>query len=64
VETTALGAAYLAGLAVGYWKDLNDIQQNWMQDRLFAPSITEEDRIARLNGWKKAVSCASGWDAK
>ena len=64
VETTALGAAYLAGLAVGYWKDLNDIQQNWMQDRLFAPAITEEDRIARLNGWKKAVSCASGWDAK
>ena len=64
VETTALGAAYLAGLAVGYWKDLNDIQQNWNPDRLFTAEISAEDRTARLSGWKKAVSCAAGWDAK
>ena len=64
VETTALGAAYLAGLAVGYWKDLKDIQQNWSPDRLFDPEITQEERDSRLTGWKKAVSCAAGWDAK
>ena len=64
VETTALGAAYLAGLAVGYWKDLKDIQQNWSPDRLFNPEITQEERDSRLTGWKKAVSCAAGWDAK
>ena len=64
VETTALGAAYLAGLAVGYWKDLKDIQQNWTPDRLFKPEITQEERDNRLAGWKKAVSCAAGWDAK
>ena len=64
VETTALGAAYLAGLAGGYWKDLNDIQQNAIPDRLFEPQISDEDRINRLGGWKKAVACASGWDAK
>ena len=61
VETTALGAAYLAGLAVGYWKDLGDIQQNWLPDRFFEPQISEDDRNCRLSGWKKAVSCASGW---
>ena len=61
VETTALGAAYLAGLAVGYWKDLGDIQKNWLPDRSFDPQISEDQRISRLNGWKKAVSCASGW---
>ena len=64
VETTALGAAYLAGLAVGYWKDLNDIRQNWMPDRLFTAQISEDARNARLSGWKKAVTCAAGWEAK
>ena len=64
VETTALGAAYLAGLAVGYWKDLNDIQKNWRPDRLFNPQISDEDRSIRLNGWNKAISCATGWEAK
>ena len=61
VETTALGAAYLAGLAVGYWSDLNDIQQNWSADRLFDPAIAEDERKNRLDGWNKAVSCTAGW---
>ena len=64
VETTALGAAYLAGLAVGYWKDLNDIQQNWKPDRLFNPQISDEDRSIQLKGWNKAISCATNWETK
>ena len=58
VETTAMGAAYLAGLAVGYWKDLEDIRRNRIIDREFSPSISGEERKNRLNGWKKAVQCA------
>lgn len=61
VETTAMGAAYLAGLAVGYWADLDEIQQNWSIDREFSPAITPEERATRIKGWKKAVRCASGW---
>lgn len=64
VETTALGAAYLAGLAVGYWKDLGDIQQNWIPDRQFESTITDAEREERLSGWKKAVACAGGWESK
>ncbi len=61
VETTAMGAAYLAGLAVGYWQDLQEIQANWAVDRAFSPDITEEKRVAKLTGWKKAVACTQGW---
>ena len=61
VETTAMGAAYLAGLAVGYWRDQEEIHQNWAVDRQFAPEITREEREDRLSHWSKAVSCASGW---
>ncbi len=61
VETTAMGAAYLAGLAVGYWKDQGEIRRNWAVDRQFAPEISEEERSDRLSHWSKAVSCASGW---
>ena len=61
VETTAMGAAYLAGLAVGYWKSTEDIRKNWAVDRRFEPSIAEEDRTRRLQGWKKAVACCEGW---
>lgn len=64
VETTAMGAAYLAGLAVGYWNSLDDIQRNWNTDREFLSLLSEEDRTARLTGWKKAVSCASAWAAE
>ena len=61
VETTAMGAAYLAGLAVGYWKDLEDIRSNWVVDREFAPKISKEDANKQIKGWKKAVACAKLW---
>ncbi len=61
VETTALGAAYLAGLAVGYWKSRDDVKENWQVNRVFEPEIGEDERAARLKGWKKAVSYAKGW---
>jgi glycerol kinase len=55
VETTALGAAYLAGLTVGYWKGIDDIKQNSMAAEMFTPSLSEEKRTKWLNGWKQAV---------
>ncbi len=61
VETTAMGAAYLAGLAVGYWASKEDVVRNWAIDRSFAPAIGEEERAARVKGWNKAVKCAYGW---
>ena len=62
VETTAMGAAYLAGLAVSYWNDLEEIRRNWAVDRNFSPKITPEDREKRLKGWKKAVRCTMEWE--
>ena len=62
VETTAMGAAQLAGLAVGYWDSLDEIRRNWGVDRIFQPELSEEARITRLKGWQKAVRCASGWE--
>lgn len=62
VETTALGAAYLAGLATGYWDSAEDIRKNWAADRTFAPEISQEERAVRCKGWDKAVACAAGWD--
>ena len=64
VETTAMGAAYLAGLAVGYWKDKKEIQQNWVIDRIFKTEIAEEEKQERLNGWHAAVKCTYGWSKK
>ena len=61
IETTALGAAYLAGLAVGYWKDRGEICVNWQLDRQFEASMKEERRAELLKGWKKAVKCALIW---
>ena len=61
VETTAMGAAYLAGLAVGYWKDKEDVKKNWTIDRIFQPQIAKETRQKMLSGWKKAVRYAHGW---
>ena len=61
IETTALGAAYLAGLAVGYWKDRDEIRENWQLSRRFVPSMEEESRKKRLHGWDKAVKCALMW---
>ncbi len=61
VETTALGAAYLAGLAVGYWKDKEEIKENWKQEKVFEPAIEEEKRRSLLAGWERAVRCALAW---
>lgn len=61
VETTAMGAAYLAGLAVGYWTSKEDVIQNWAIARTFEPEITEEDRAKRIKGWNKALTYAHGW---
>ena len=60
-ETTAMGAAYLAGLAVGYWAGKEDVARNWTIDRTFQPAISPEERAARCRGWDKAVKCAYGW---
>ena len=60
-ETTALGAAYLAGLAVGYWKDVDDIQQQWQVSKTFSPKMNESVRRDLLNGWKRAVKAAIAW---
>ncbi|BFG70336.1 glycerol kinase GlpK [Sediminibacterium sp. KACHI17] len=57
-ETTALGAAYLAGLAVGYWKSTEDIQQQWQMDRTFTPQISDDQRQQLSKGWKRAVGAA------
>jgi glycerol kinase len=61
-ETTALGAAYLAGLAVGYWDGLEDVTRNWALDREFAPSMPEPQKERLYAGWKKAVSRALAWE--
>ena len=61
VETTAMGAAYLAGLAVGYWKSKDEVIHNWAIDRTFTPAIPAEERQKRIHGWQKAVKCAHGW---
>ena len=62
VETTAMGAAYLAGLAVGYWASKEDVVKNWAIDREFVPEISEEERQAMVRGWSRAVKCAYGWE--
>ena len=58
VETTSLGAAYLAGLAVGYWKDLDDVDDNWKKDRSFIPEMESSQRDKLLAGWSDAVKRA------
>ncbi len=61
VESTAMGAAYLAGLATGYWKDKDELKKIWAIDRSFEPEIDEAERSAMIKGWNKAVRCAYGW---
>ena len=61
VETTALGAAYLAGIAVGYWENTDDIRENWALSRTFCPEMTGETKEKLVKGWKKAVKCALVW---
>ena len=61
VETTAMGAAYLAGLAVGYWNSPEEVVKNWAIDQIFMPKIEAGKREKMLRGWKRAVRCAFGW---
>ncbi len=61
VETTAMGAAFLAGLAVGYWKDLDDVKRSWSLGHEFVPKMPEAERTELLTGWKKAVKAAIAW---
>ncbi len=64
VETTALGAAYMAGLAVGFWKDFDEIEYVREVDRIFVPEMDNATREAALKGWHKAVECSKGWEEK
>jgi len=61
-ETTALGAAYLAGLAVGFWKDEAEIASLWARERVFEPTVSQDAARARIDAWKRAVQRARGWD--
>lgn len=61
IETTAMGAAYLAGLAVGYWEDKEEVVKNWAMDREFTPQIEGDLRAKKIKGWEKAVKYAYGW---
>lgn len=63
-ETTALGAAYLAGLAVGYWQDPSDVTRNWVLDRQFSPSMPAERRDSLYAHWRKAVSRVLDWEER
>jgi len=60
-ETTALGAAYLAGLAVGYWKDVHEIKKQWKLDRTFSPGIHANETTLLIKGWHRAVRAAEAW---
>ena len=61
IETTSLGAAYLAGLASGFWDSIDDIKKNWQVDCVFTPHMEEEERFEKLRGWQKAVSRVRDW---
>jgi glycerol kinase len=60
-ETTALGAAYAAGLAVGYWSDLDDLRRNWSVDKIWEPTMDPVERQKGIKGWKKAVERTFNW---
>jgi glycerol kinase len=60
-ETTALGAAYLAGLAVGYWKNIEEIQKQWQVDKIFSPHMDTSKANGLLSGWRKAVAASIAW---
>lgn len=63
-ETTALGAAYLAGLAVGYWKNIEDIREQWQVDKTFSPQMETEKRTELVDGWQRAVKASIAWAEK
>ena len=60
-ETTALGAAYAAGLAVGFWKDREELRGKWSEDKRFVPDMSEGEREEKLRLWKKAVTRTFDW---
>ena len=60
-ETTALGAAYLAGLAVGFWKSASDVQANWQVDKRFEPAMSRDHATALRGAWNKAVERSKSW---
>jgi len=61
IETTALGAAYLAGLGAGVWRSLDDVDRRWALERRFEPRFDETTRAARYDGWRRAVERARAW---
>jgi glycerol kinase len=61
-ETTALGAAYLAGLAVGFWRDREEIARHWQQERLFTPAMERERAAELCRRWHRALERAKGWE--
>ena len=60
-ETTALGAAYAAGLATGFWENLDDLRENWQEDRSWTPDMDDAERERQLRLWKKAVTKTFDW---
>jgi glycerol kinase len=63
-ETTALGAAYLAGLAVGYWRSTDDVKANWEVERKFEPNMSDKDRDHRRSRWDEALKRACDWEER
>jgi glycerol kinase len=63
-ETTALGAAYLAGLAVGFWKNIDELQQYWQQDKAFKPGMNDNQRYELIKNWKRAITAARAWNTE
>jgi glycerol kinase len=61
VETTALGAAYLAGLAVGFWKDVEELRSKWMVDQVFTPNMDEQQKNQKIKGWERAIKATNHW---
>ena len=61
VETTALGAAYLAGLAVGFWKDIDELRSKWQIDQVFEPAVKEDQRSQWIQGWERAIKATNNW---
>ena len=60
-ETTALGAAYLAGLAIGYWENMEAIQEQWQVDKIFTPAIDDTKRQSSSKEWHRAIKAAQVW---
>jgi glycerol kinase len=60
-ETTALGAAYLAGLAIGYWKDLDEISGQWQAEKTFEPQMPSAQKEALIKGWERAIKTTQAW---